>query len=188
MTARITYIGVSLALLLGFVVVIATGVQLIGTGKGLGIGLGVCAEVLVALGLWFLWQTYRFGRQSAVLARALEAEGGHSADRPARTAGGRTADRDQADAVFARRRREAEAAPQDWRVWFRLAVAYADARDTPRARKTMAHAIKLHRSDPHPGPAAGSGAGVPKVPGVTSPVPPKEGQASGNGRTRAQAG
>ncbi len=64
-----------------------------------------------------------------------------------RTTGGRI-DRASADGVFARRRAEAEEAPGDWRVWFRLAVAYADAGDTPRARKTMQHAIKLHSTEP----------------------------------------
>ncbi len=48
--------------------------------------------------------------------------------------------------MFARRKAEAEAAPGDWRVFFRLAVAYADAGDVPRARRTMQHAIKLHRA------------------------------------------
>ncbi|MFC5907441.1 hypothetical protein [Streptacidiphilus monticola] len=151
MAARITYIVVSAALLLGFVVVVATGAQLMATGNGLGIGMGIAAEVLVGLGLWFLWKTYRFGRNSARLARELEAEGGLPTDRPERSAGGRV-DRDQADAVFAKRQAEAEAEPDDWRVWFRLAVAYADARDTPRARKAMEHAIKLH------GRGAGTGA------------------------------
>lgn len=143
MIARVTYVVVSLALLLGFLVIVATGVQLMSTGSALGIGLGICAEVLVLLGVWFLWKTYRFGRRSGALARQLEAEGALPADELERSAGGRI-DRDAADAVFARRRAETEATPDDWRSWFRLAVAYADARDTPRARKAMQRAIKLH--------------------------------------------
>src|SRR5581483_11785643 len=116
--------------------------QLIASGKASGIGIGVSAVVLVALGAWFLWQTFRFGRRSGQLARELEAEGGLPADELVRTPSGRI-DRDSADAVFARRKAETEAAPDDWRTWFRLAVAYADARDTPRARKAMQRAIKL---------------------------------------------
>jgi cytochrome c-type biogenesis protein CcmH/NrfG len=143
MIARITYTVVSVALLLGFLVIVATGVQLISSGSALGIGMGISAEVLVLLGVWFLWKTYQFGRRSGALARELEAEGALPADGPTRSAGGRI-DRDSADAVFARRRAEAEATPDDWRSWFRLAVAYADARDTPRARKAMQRAIKLH--------------------------------------------
>ncbi|MFD7946890.1 hypothetical protein ACFV5K_28800, partial [Streptomyces sp. NPDC059744] len=62
-----------------------------------------------------------------------------------RTPAGRI-DRDSADAVFVRRREETEDSPDDWRCWFRLAVAYQDARDTPRARKAMQRAIALHMS------------------------------------------
>ncbi|MEY9969179.1 cytochrome c-type biogenesis protein CcmH/NrfG [Streptacidiphilus sp. MAP12-16] len=143
MVARVTYVVVSAALLLGFLVIVVTGGQLIATGNGLAIGIGICAEVLVVLGVWFLWKTYRFGRRSGQLARELEAEGALPADELKRSAGGRI-DRDSADAVFARRQAETEATPDDWRSWFRLAVAYADARDTPRARKAMQHAIKIH--------------------------------------------
>jgi cytochrome c-type biogenesis protein CcmH/NrfG len=143
MIARVTYFVVSAALLLGFVVIAVTGGQLIATGNPLGVGIGVSAEVLVALGCWFLWKTYRFGRRSGQLARELEAEGGLPVDELERSAGGRI-NRDSADQVFARRQAETEASPEDWRAWFRLAVAYADARDTPRARKAMQRAIKLH--------------------------------------------
>jgi hypothetical protein len=143
MIARITYFVVSAALLLGCLVIVATGVQLMSTGNALAVGIGISAEVLVVLGVWFLWKTFRFGRRSGVLARELEAEGALPVDELDRTAGGRI-DRDSADSVFARRQAETEAAPDDWRAWFRLAVAYADARDTPRARKAMQHAIKLH--------------------------------------------
>ena len=57
-------------------------------------------------------------------------------------------DRDSADEVFAKRKAETEDAPDDWRNWFRLAVAYHDARDTPRARKAMQRAIALHDGRP----------------------------------------
>ena len=143
MIARVTYFVVSAALLLGFLVIVVTGGQLIATGSPAAVGIGICAEVLVALGCWFLWKTFRFGRRSAQLARQLEAEGGLPVDELQRSAAGRI-DKTSADQVFARRKAEAEAAPDDWRSWFRLAVAYADASDTPRARKTMQHAIKLH--------------------------------------------
>src|ERR687892_539486 len=38
--------------------------------------------------------------------------------------------------------------PDDWRSWFRLAIAYHDARDTSRARKAMQRAIALHDGKP----------------------------------------
>ncbi|MDH6128572.1 tetratricopeptide repeat protein [Kitasatospora sp. GP82] len=143
MTSRTGFFVLSGVLLLVAVVCVGEGVQLIATGKPLGIGIGLCAFVIPAIGVWFLRQTIRFGRASERLARELEAEGGLPVDELRRTSGGRI-DRASADEVFARRKAEAEAAPGDWRVFFRLAVAYADAGDVPRARKAMQHAIKLH--------------------------------------------
>ncbi|MEV4615630.1 tetratricopeptide repeat protein [Kitasatospora sp. NPDC049258] len=143
MTSRTGFLVLSAALVVVALLCVLEGVQLIGTGEPLGIGLGLCAFVIPALGLWFLRQVFRFGRASERLARELEAEGGLPVDELRRTEGGRI-DRASADEVFARRRAEAEEAPHDWRVWFRLAVAYADAGDTPRARKAMQHAIKLN--------------------------------------------
>ncbi|MEU9046418.1 MULTISPECIES: tetratricopeptide repeat protein [unclassified Kitasatospora] len=147
MTSRTGFFALSGVLLLVALLCVGEGVQLIATGKPLGIGIGVCAFVIPVIGVWFLRQTVRFGRDSERLARELEAEGGLPVDELKRSTGGRI-DRASADAVFARRQEEAEVAPGDWRVWFRLAVAYADAGDTPRARKTMQHAIKLHSTEP----------------------------------------
>ncbi|WP_035794068.1 tetratricopeptide repeat protein [Kitasatospora mediocidica] len=156
MTSRTGFFVLAAVLLLTSLVCVGEGIQLIATGKLLGIGIGICAFVIPAIGVWFLRQTVRFGRTTEAMSRELEAEGGLPVDELRRTQGGRI-DRDSADEVFARRQAEAEEQPGDWRVWFRLAVAYADAGDTPRARKTMHHAIKL-RADASP---AGSPVRVP---------------------------
>ncbi|MFE4973741.1 hypothetical protein ACFRAR_16735 [Kitasatospora sp. NPDC056651] len=147
MTSRTGFFVLSGVLLLVALVCVGEGVQLVATGKPLGIGIGICAFVIPVIGVWFLRQTVRFGKASELMARELEAEGGLPVDELRRSKGGRI-DRASADAVFARRQAEAQDAPGDWRVWFRLAVAYADAGDTPRARKTMQHAIKLHSTEP----------------------------------------
>lgn len=146
MTSRTGFFVLAAVLLLTAVVCVGEGVQLIATGKPLGIGIGICAFVIPAIGVWFLRQTVRFGKVTEAMSRELAAEGGLPVDELKRTPGGRI-DRDSADEVFRKRQAEAEATPADWRAWFRLAVAYADAGDTPRARKTMHHAIKL-RSTP----------------------------------------
>ncbi|BAJ31107.1 MULTISPECIES: hypothetical protein [Kitasatospora] len=143
MTSRTGFFVLSGVLLLVSLVCVGEGIQLVATGKPLGIGIGLCAFVIPVIGVWFLVQTVRFGRAGERLGRELEAEGGLPVDELKRTAGGRI-DRASADAVFARRKAEAEAGPTDWRNFFRLAVAYADAGDVPRARKAMQHAIKLH--------------------------------------------
>ncbi|MEV6330828.1 hypothetical protein [Streptomyces sp. NPDC051909] len=143
MGGKITYVFLATVLVLVFGVVAMEGVLLLLTGEPAAMGMGAIAFVLPVVGAWFLWQNTRFARRANRLAAELEAEGGLPVDELKRTQGGRI-DRDSADEVFARRKAETEDAPDDWRSWFRLAVAYHDARDTPRARKAMQRAITLH--------------------------------------------
>jgi ABC-type nickel/cobalt efflux system permease component RcnA len=145
--AKIAYFVLASVLLVYFVLVVGRGVLLMRQGTAVTVGLGACVLVLPMIGAWFLWQTTTFARSANRLAAELEAEGGLPVDELERTPDGRI-DRDSADAEFARRRVEAEESPGDWRAWFRLAVAYHDARDTPRARKAMQRAIALHDSKP----------------------------------------
>jgi hypothetical protein len=51
----------------------------------------------------------------------------------------------QADAAFDGLRAAVEAAPEDWRAWYDLALAYGDARDPRRGRTAMRRAITLER-------------------------------------------
>ncbi|NJP46595.1 tetratricopeptide repeat protein [Actinacidiphila epipremni] len=147
MRAKISYAASALALIFYFVLVGDRGVLLIADGRPVTVAFGVAVLVLPLIGAWFLWHTTQFARSAGRLGRELEAEGGLPVDDLARTPSGRI-DRDAADAVFAQRQAETEAAPEDWRNWFRLAVAYFDARDTPRARKAMQRAIALHDGKP----------------------------------------
>jgi cytochrome c-type biogenesis protein CcmH/NrfG len=147
MRAKITYFVLAAVLLFYFVLVGSRGVMLIQDATPVTVTFGVSVLVLPLIGLWFLWHTTAFARNANRLARELEAEGGLPVDELVRTPGGRI-DRDSADLVFAKRQAETEAAPDDWRGWFRLAVAYFDARDTPRARKAMQRAIALHDGRP----------------------------------------
>lgn len=147
MSGKITYFTAAAALVVYFVLVGSRGVLLIQQGSAVTVALGVAVLVLPLIGAWFLWHTTRFARNANRLARELEAEGGLPADELRRTGSGRI-DRASADEVFARRRAETEERPDDWRSWFRLAVAYRDARDTPRARRAMQRAIALHGVPP----------------------------------------
>ncbi|GAA4656600.1 hypothetical protein GCM10023347_02960 [Streptomyces chumphonensis] len=165
MRAKITYFVLAAVLVVYFVLVGSRGVLLIQQGTLVTVAFGAAVLVLPLIGAWFLWHNTRFALSAGQLARQLEAEGGLPEDDLARTPGGRI-DRDSADAAFARRQAETEARPEDWRSWFRLAVAYHDARDTPRARKAMRHAIALRRAErsgPVPSADVG-GAGEPQAP------------------------
>lgn len=143
MRAKITYLVTAAVLVVYFVLVGSRGVMLIQQGTLLTVTFGVAVLILPVIGIWFLWKNTQFVSKANRLTAELEAEGGLPVDELVRTAGGRI-DRDSADAVFAKRRAETEDSPDDWRCWFRLAVAYHDARDTPRARKAMQRAIALH--------------------------------------------
>ncbi|MFD0310605.1 hypothetical protein [Streptomyces sp. NPDC127119] len=147
MAAKITYAVTAAVLVVYFVLVGSRGVMLIQHGTLLTVAFGVAVLILPVIGVWFLWKNTQFVQRANRLATELDAEGGLPVDELARTPAGRI-DRDSADEVFARRKAETEDAPDDWRSWFRLAVAYHDARDTPRARKAMQHAIALHDGKP----------------------------------------
>jgi hypothetical protein len=125
------------AVLIGF-----KGVGLLASGSLVGQVLGVALLVLPLLGLLLVWREIEFGRRTAALARELDAEGGLPVDDLPRRPSGRV-DRGAADAQFQAMRSEAEAAPDDWRVWFRLALAYDTAGDRSRAREAARHALAL---------------------------------------------
>ncbi|WP_264669909.1 tetratricopeptide repeat protein [Arthrobacter sp. VKM Ac-2550] len=108
------------------------------------IALGAALLVLPVIGAWALIREILFGSRMSKLAKILEAEGGLPVDNLPRTPGGRIV-REAADAEFEMYKVEAEAAPEDWRSWFRLSCAYDAARDRKRARESMRKAIELSR-------------------------------------------
>ena len=94
-----------------------------------------------------LYGEVRFGLDTQRLGEQLSREGGLPevpADLPRLPSGRLT--KDAADALFRQRRAEVEAAPEDWRAWFRLGTAYGDARDTARGRTAMRRAVRLERA------------------------------------------
>lgn len=119
------------------------GVLLIRDGQPTTVLLGIAVLLLPVVGLVLVGAELRFGAAVQRLGEQLAAEGGLPTDDLPRRPSGRP-DRSAADAVYAERRAEVEAAPQDWRAWFRLAVAYDDAGDRTRARKAMRTAVALH--------------------------------------------
>lgn len=119
-------------------------VELFRTGKLMAILLGVGVLLLVLLGAVLVLGEVRLGAASQRLGRQLFAEGFVEDDLPL-TASGRV-DRDAADELFARRKAETEAQPEDWRAWFRLATAYDAARDPQRGRRVMRKAVGLEKA------------------------------------------
>lgn len=99
----------------------------------------VLGMAMIVREVWFGWRTRQMGQ-------VLAAEGGLPEYRGELTPSGRPT-KDDADANFERYAREAEELGEDWRAWFRLAVAYDDARDRKQARAAMRHAASLFESD-----------------------------------------
>ena len=132
--------------LLGLYMVVRA-VDLFRTGTLAGALLGVGVLLLVLVGGLLVAGEVRLGAGSARLAARLRDEGdlGEPDDLP-RRASGRLTD-EAAEQLFARRKAEVEAAPQDWRVWWRLAAAYGEARDTSAGRRAMRKALALEKAE-----------------------------------------
>ena len=135
------------ALAVYFVLIGYRAVYLLGQHRWALKGLGAAVLLLPLIGIYVVVVELRFGLATQRLGErlasgSLTASGGPDSDdlAPARTAAGRV-DRDAADAAFERRRAEVEADPDDWRGWYRLALAYDDAGDRKRARAAMRTAI-----------------------------------------------
>jgi hypothetical protein len=137
-------IAVLVVILVFYAVLIgAKGVAFIASGDPVAVVLGVGVLVLPVLGLALVWREIVFGRRSAELAAALEAEGGLPVDDLPRRPSGRV-ERSAADEAFSSRQAEVEAQPDSWRAWYRLALAYDDAGDRSRARAAVRRAIELY--------------------------------------------
>ncbi len=143
MSARTVSLLLAAVLVLYFVLLGGRAVALFEDGAPVAVALGVGVLLLPLVGAWVTWATLRFGVRTQALARRLDAEGGlpDTSDLP-RTPSGRV-DRAAADGWFETQRVAAEAAPDDWRSWYRLAVAYDVAGDRGRAREAMRKALDL---------------------------------------------
>lgn len=135
---------ICLLLVFYMVVMMQRAVLLIGDPDWIAKLLGASYFVLPLVAAWALISEILFGARTEKMANILEAEGGLPEDNLPRTPGGRIV-RAAADAEFEKYKLEAEAAPGDWRSWFRLSCAYDASGDRKRARKAMRDAIALFR-------------------------------------------
>jgi cytochrome c-type biogenesis protein CcmH/NrfG len=111
------------------------------------VAFGAGVLLLPVVGLVLVWGEVRFGLDTERLGRRLAEEGGLPQAEPLpRLPSGRV-DPEAADEAFERWAAEADAAPDDWRSWYRLGLAYGDARDTSRGRQAMRRAIRLEQAE-----------------------------------------
>ena len=144
MTTRIGVAIMSAALLLYIVLVGQRAVLFIATGEPIAIALGVALIFFPLLAVWALGRELWFGHRAAVLGRTLESDADLPEEELTTLPSGRVV-RAEADAAFPRYREEVEAAPEDWRAWYRLGLASAGSGARRRARAAIRRAIALER-------------------------------------------
>lgn len=138
------------AILVIFVIYIgatfAAAWRLIVSGEPIAATMGVAVLVIPLLGVLILVREIRFGATTQAMANELKEQGLLPVDDLPRTPSGRIV-RAAADEDFKKYQAEAEAAPERWQSWHRLALAYDASGDRKRARSSMRHAIKLRREE-----------------------------------------
>jgi hypothetical protein len=138
--------AVTLLLVFYLVVSFQRSVLLLTDNNPAAKAIGAAYLVLPIVGAWALIRELMFGARTEKMARILESEGGLPVDDLPRSPAGRII-RAAADQEFEKYRAEAEAAPEDWRSWFRLSCAYDAAGDRKRARASMRDAGRLFRGN-----------------------------------------
>ena len=138
---------VLLALLLFYVGLLGDrAVLLLTDGRWPFVLLGVGVVLVPLLGVGLVVAELRLALQVQRLADRLDGEGRLPADEVPRLPSGRV-DRRAAAEAFAVPAARVEADPQDWRAWYALGLAYADAGDTPGGRRALRRAVALERAE-----------------------------------------
>ncbi|MEO8093674.1 MAG: hypothetical protein ABI632_01950 [Pseudolysinimonas sp.] len=142
MKTRIAVVVMAALLIVYLVFAIRYGLLLIGTGQPIGIAIGVALLIFPVIAGGALVAELVFTVRADRLGARLEAEGGMPDEQLPVLASGRI-DRAAADAVFPTYRAAAEADPENWRVWYRLGLAYDGSGDRRRARWAIRQALRL---------------------------------------------
>jgi cytochrome c-type biogenesis protein CcmH/NrfG len=144
--ARIGVAIMAAVLLLYVLVVSQRAILLLTTGDPVGITMGLALFILPAIAAWAIGRELWFGIRAENVGRRLESEGALPEEQLSVRPSGRV-DRDEAEALFPRYREAVESAPDDWRAWYRLGLAYDGAGDRRRARSAVRQAIKLESAE-----------------------------------------
>jgi hypothetical protein len=145
MRARSTALILVAILCFYLLLAVQRGVWLIETGRPVLVLFGIGVLMLPVVGVWFVVTEVRIGNASGRLGARLEADGLWPTEELPKRPSGRV-DLAAADEIFEKRKAEVEAAPEDWRGWYRLSLAYNDAKDRTRARRALRRAIEVERA------------------------------------------
>jgi len=138
--------AIFMAVLLVIYLVFATQYALIllRAAEPLAKALGAALLVLPVIGAGILIADLVFVVRGERLVKRLGAEGGLPVDDLPRLPSGRP-DPQAADAEFPKYQAEVESAPDSWRAWLRLGLAYDASGDRRRARWATRKALALAR-------------------------------------------
>ena len=146
MSSRLAAIGMAALLALYLAFTVQYAFLLIGSDAAAAKGLGIALLVLPLAGAWALVAELVFLYRGQRLLRLLGDEGGLPVDDLPRLPSGRP-DPAAADLEFPRYRDAVESAPESWRAWLRLGLAYDASGDRRRARWATRRAIALERAE-----------------------------------------
>ncbi|NYF13427.1 cytochrome c-type biogenesis protein CcmH/NrfG [Pseudoclavibacter sp. JAI123] len=138
--------AVTLLLLLYVVFVTGMAVSLF-AGDIVAKIMGAALIVFPVLAVVFIARELLFGMQTERLLRRLADAGELPEDDLAKRPSGRVV-REAADEDFPKWKAEVEAAPDDWRAWMRLGLAYSASGDRKRARSALREGIRLEKVRP----------------------------------------
>jgi hypothetical protein len=142
MQAKLGAMVMTVLTLLYIIVLGGRGVLMLEQASPIAKAMGVFILVLPVFGLVGIFLELRFGLRVERLAKQVEAEGVWPIrDIPMRPSG--RPEKAAADKEFERIREELDKAPEDWRSWFNLGIAYDACGDRRRARASMRKALVL---------------------------------------------
>lgn len=145
MKQKIGVVAICLLMLVLVILLVSSAIGFMMGDELISVLIGIAVLVVTVIGVGTIARELQFGWQTEKLAKLMAAEDMLPEDDLPRTAGGRI-QRDAADAQFEVFKAETEAAPEDWRSWFRLSLGYDASGDRKRARSTMRRSIKMFKA------------------------------------------
>ena len=145
MRSRVAALVMAALLVLYLLFVVGYALLLINDDQPLAKAMGVALIVLPFLGAGVLAADLVFVVRGERLVKRLGAEGGLPVDDLPRLPSGRP-DPAAADLEFPKYQADVEGAPDSWRAWLRLGLAYDASGDRRRARWATRKAIALERA------------------------------------------
>lgn len=140
--------AISIALLAVYVVLLSNwAINMIATGSAIGVVMGLLVFTFPILGLWVIFRELKFGIRVEAMGKELEDAREWPVFQLVLRPSGRPT-KESANENFETYAKLAEKAPNNWKSWFALSLAYDACGDRPRARKAMASAIKLYKLKP----------------------------------------